>query len=400
MKRLIFLLILALALSACTGEADPTTIPATTEPTAVPTVTTEPTLPPETTIPPTQEELLLESMSLRQKIGQLFFVAPEGLVPDQAPVRGFSEELAAALEEYPVGGIILFADNLENPEQLKTLNAALSTAGEIPMFLGVDEEGGVVARLANHSNFSLPRYRSAASVGASGNPEDAFDMGKTIGTYLREYGFHVDFAPVADVNTNPRNPIIGTRAFSSDAELAAQLVEAMADGLNDAGITASYKHFPGHGDTAEDSHAGIAVSWKTEEEMLGCEWLPFLSAGENDFVMVGHVAVPELTGDMTPATMSYRMVTEKLTGELGFSGLVITDSMSMGAVTKAWSAGEAAVNALNAGCDILLMPEDLPAAFEAVLDVVEEGIFPEEQLDGIVLRILRFKIEAGLLPKE
>ena len=396
MKRLIFLLILALALTACAGEAEPTTVPVTTEPTAV---TTDPTLPPETTIPPTQEELLLESMGLRQKIGQLFFVAPEGLVPDQAPVRAFSEELAAALEEYPVGGIILFADNLENPEQLKTLNAALSAAGEIPMFLGVDEEGGVVARLANHSNFSLPRYRSAASVGASGNPEDAFDMGKTIGTYLREYGFHVDFAPVADVNTNPRNPIIGTRAFSSDAELAAQLVEAMADGLNDAGITASYKHFPGHGDTAEDSHAGIAVSWKTEEEMLGCEWLPFRSAGEQDFVMVGHVAVPELTGDMTPATMSYRMVTEKLKGELGFSGLVITDSMSMGAVTKTRSAGEAAVNALNAGCDILLMPEDLPEAFEAVLDAVAEGIFPEAQLDGIVLRILRFKIQTGMVPQ-
>lgn len=396
MKRLIFLLILALALTACAGEAEPTTL---TVPTELPTLPTETTLPPETTVPPSQEELLLESMSLRQKIGQLFFVAPEGLVPDQMPVRAFSEELAVALERYPVGGIILFADNLQNPDQLKELTAALSEAGEIPMFLGVDEEGGVVARLANHASFDLPRYRSAASVGASGDPEDAFDMGKTIGTYLREYGFHVDFAPVADVNTNPWNPIIGTRAFSSDAHLAALLVEAMADGLNDGGILATYKHFPGHGDTAEDSHAGIAVSWKTEEEMLSCEWLPFLSAGENDFVMVGHVAVPELTGDRTPATMSYLVVTEKLKGELGFSGLVITDSMSMGAVTKTYSAGEAAVNALLAGCDILLMPEDLPEAFEAVLDAVAEGTIPEEQLDGIVLRILKAKIEAGLIPK-
>lgn len=397
MKGLALLLALVLALTACAGEPEPivTTLP-TTLPATLPTVPTEPA---PTEPPLSDAELLLQGMTLRQKVGQLFVVAPEALAPESGTVTAFSEELEQGLGDYPVGGIILFADNLTDPDQLTALTGALGQAGETPLFLSVDEEGGMVARLANHSGFSLPRYDSAASVGSSGNPEDAYDMGRTIGTYLAQYGFNLNFAPVADVNTNPRNPVIGKRAFSSDPEMAAAMASAAARGLKDAGISPCYKHFPGHGDTAEDSHAGLAVSWKTEEELEACEWIPFREAGVGDLVMVGHVAVPELTGDMTPATMSSLLVTEKLRGELGFSGLVITDSLQMGAVTDCFTSGEAALLALKAGCDILLMPEDLPEAFEAVLDAVASGELDEEVLNRAVLRILQFKLDAGLIQK-
>ena len=217
------------------------------------------------------------------------------------------------------------------------------------------------------------------------------------------------------MNTNPGNPIIGKRAFSADPEVAARMAAAFTAGLNEHGIIGCYKHFPGHGDTAQDSHSGLAITYRTREEMESCEWIPFREAGSADFVMVGHIAAPEITGDMTPATLSYRMVTEILKGDLGFSGLVITDAMNMGAITRDYPAGEAAVAALQAGCDvihtpgeaavgalaagcdIILVPEDLPEAFEAVLAALDSGRLSMEWLDETVRRILEFKELHGIL---
>lgn len=227
--------------------------------------------------------------------------------------------------------------------------------------------------------------------------DEAAEMGNVIGAYLRNYGFNMDFAPVADVNTNPDNPVIGTRAFSSDPEEAATLAVAMASGLNAQGITAVFKHFPGHGDTAEDSHSSIAVSYKSAEEMASCEWLAYRTLTDTDCVMVGHIATPEITGTLVPASLSHTLVTDILKGELGFEGPVITDSLSMGAITENYTPGEAAIAALEAGCDILLMPNGLAEAFEAVVSAVEDGTFPEETLDAIVTRILTFKQAQGLL---
>lgn len=399
MKRTIWMLFLALALlTGCGGEGTPsteTTAPPVTE--TQPPETSLPTEPPETTQPPSPVDLLMAEMSLREKVGQLFIVAPEALVPEEAPVTDFSETMELALEEYPVGGVILFAENISGPEQLLAFTSDLQNAAELPLFLSVDEEGGIVARLANHDAFDLPRYASAAAVAASGDSADALEMGYVIGGYLREYGFNMDFAPVADVNTNPNNPVIGNRAFSSDPVIAGEMADAMAMGLRQQGVMAVFKHFPGHGDTAEDSHKGLAVSYKTEEQMRSCEWLPFLKAGAGDCVMVGHVAAPEITGDLTPATMSEKLVTHILKEQLGFRGLIITDSLSMGAITDAYTSGEAALAALEAGCDILLMPEDLEEAFAAVLTALEEGTFREERLNEIVRRILKYKIDAGIL---
>lgn len=342
-------------------------------------------------------DLYLERLSVRQKVGQLFIVRPEALetalAADQGGVTALTGNMKQALQAYPVGGVAMFSQNITSPEQIKAFNEALQAESEIPLFLAVDEEGGLVARLANKQAFDLPKYQSAASVGSDGDSDAALSMGTTIGAYLREYGFNMDFAPVADVNTNPGNPVIGNRAFSSDPVIASRMANAMAEGLNQQGIIAVFKHFPGHGDTAEDSHSEIAVSDKTIEEMEQCEWLPFLEAGEGDCVMVGHIAVPNITGALTPATFSYQVVTEILRERLGFQGLVITDSLEMGAVTDTYSSGEAAVNAILAGCDMLLMPGNFVEAFDAVVAAVENGTISQERLDESVGRILQYKFD-------
>lgn len=405
-KRILSLLLAAALLSGCAAETFSTEVE-----TIPPTETIVPIQPAETEIAtaPATEPVdpvarILSEMTLREKVGQLFIVRPDALdmtlsqaeIADSNAdgVTGLTDAMTATLAEYPVGGIALFSKNITSPAQITAFNQALQNASKIPLFIAVDEEGGDVARLANHRAFDLPQYANTASVK---DEAGALDRGSTIGGYLKEYGFNMDFAPVADVNTNPNNPIIGTRAFSDRAATAAELANTMAEGLNQQGVIAVFKHFPGHGDTAEDSHSGIAIIYKTAEEMAECEWLPFEEACSGDFIMVGHIAAPEITGDLAPATMSHKMVTEILKEQLGFSGLVITDSLEMGAITDAFSPGEAALTALEAGCDVLLMPNGLQEAFDAVVSAVEDGSFPQAQLDEAVARILRFKQTHGLL---
>ena len=405
MKKLFALTALLLTLTLLSGCIPLPTPPETTQ---AETRETESTTqaPTETTEAPTEPDplvLQLESMTLEEKVGQLFMVTPGtlGLPQIKAPMEALSQEQLTQMEnaireifaKYPVGGIVQFAADLYSPEQITAYNALLQKAAEIPLFLGIDEEGGTVARLANHSAFDLPQYQSAGAVGASGNPEDALEMGQTIGAYLGEYGFNMDFAPVADVNTNPNNPVIGNRAFSSHCNVAGQMAKAMAEGLEEQGIVPVFKHFPGHGDTAQDSHEEVAYSHKTLEELQACEFIPFSGLTENQCVMVGHIALPEVTGDMTPATLSSEIVTGLLREKLGFRGLILTDSMVMEAITDNYSSAEASLLALEAGCQIILQPADFPSAFDGVVKAVEAGTFPEEQLNAVVLQILRFKQE-------
>lgn len=405
MKKLFALTALLLTLTLLSGCIPLPTPPETTQ---AETRETESTTqaPTETTEAPTEPDplvLQLEAMTLEEKVGQLFMVTPGtlGLPQIKAPMEALSQEQLTQMEnaireifaKYPVGGIVQFAADLYSPEQITAYNALLQRAAEIPLFLGIDEEGGTVARLANHSAFDLPQYQSAGAVGASGNPEDALEMGQTIGAYLGEYGFNMDFAPVADVNTNPNNPVIGNRSFSSDCNVAGQMAKAMAEGLEEQGIVPVFKHFPGHGDTAQDSHEEVAYSHKTLEELQACEFIPFSGLTENQCVMVGHIALPEVTGDMTPATLSSEIVTGLLREKLGFRGLILTDSMVMEAITDNYSSAEASLLALEAGCQIILQPADFPSAFAGVVEAVEAGTFPEEQLNTVVLQILRFKQE-------
>lgn len=362
------------------------------------TVTPPVSLPPETEPPrpPSPAAALLSELTLREKVGQLFIVRPEALT-QSGPDTAVTDSLLQGLSRYPVGGVILFGDNILSTEQVTAFLSDLEAVGRVPPFLAVDEEGGVVSRIANNPSFHVPRYLSPASVAAEEGETGCLNMGLVIGQYLKNLGFHMDFAPVADVSTNPRNPVIGSRSFSSDPEIAAECARAMADGLWQKGILPVYKHFPGHGDTAEDSHLDLAVTHKTAEELSVCEWLPFRQVTEHECIMVGHIAAPEVTGDFTPATLSPILVRQILKNELGFEGLIITDSLEMAAITDSYDSGDAALAALRAGCHMLLMPQDLPEAFEAIVTAVEQDTFPQEELDEAVLKILEFKMEYGLI---
>ncbi|HIY31917.1 MAG TPA: glycoside hydrolase family 3 protein [Candidatus Evtepia faecavium] len=354
-------------------------------------------------------EELLDKLTTEQKVGQLFFVRPEALDPNRTPeeaedpagpgVTQADPALQNTLQQYPVGGFVLFGKNLESPDQLSQLMDTLSRNAAVPLLFSVEEEGGAATQVAGRPGFSVPTLESLADIGATGDPAQAQAVGQTIGTYLRELGFQLDFAPVADVNTNPNNTVIGDRAFHSDPEQAAMMVSAAVDGFHQGGVACTLKHFPGHGDTAQDSHYGYASSDKTWEEMRTCELYPFqagIAAGA-DAVMVSHITTPNATSDGLPASLSYEMITEKLRGELRFQRLVVTDSLAMEAITDSYSAAEASLMAFQAGADVLLMPADLGEAYDALLAAVQDGTISQERLDESVLRILQLKENYGLI---
>ncbi len=341
-----------------------------------------------------------DEMSLRQKVGQLFVVRPESLEPairyasdaELPPYRlqAVSDGMRARAERYPAGGVLLYGHNIADPAQLERFGAELRALPGAPR-LCIDEEGGRVSRIAANPAFDVPRYESAAAIAAGGDPQAAYDAARAIGTYLKRYGLDINFAPVADVNTNPENIIIGARAFSDDPAAAAAMVAAYVRGLADAGIVGCLKHFPGHGDTLADTHLGYAFTDKTWEQMRDCEMVSFragIAAGA-PLVMAAHIAAPAVTGCDEPATLCPAILTEKLRGELGFEGVVITDALEMGAITRRYGSGEAAVRALEAGADWLLCPLDYCAAFDAVADAVATGRIPEARIDQSLRRIRR-----------
>lgn len=338
---------------------------------------------------------ILNEMSLEEKVSQLFFVTPEALTGVEVAIQA-GEVTKNALSEYPVGGIILFSQNIQNEEQLKTMLNNLHTYSRYPLFTGVDEEGGtLVARVANSGTIFVPTFPDMQEIGNTGDPQQAYEVGATIGNYLKNLGFNVDFAPVADVATNPDNPVIGVRSFGSDAGLVSQMVAKEVEGMQSQGVSSVIKHFPGHGDTAEDSHAEAAVSYKTLDELRTTEFLPFqagIDAG-TDMVMVGHIAVPNVLGDYTPASLSEQMITGYLREELDYEGIVITDSMRMGAIVNYYDPAQAAVMVLQAGGDMILMPQDFYAARQAVLDAVSNQVLTEERIDASLRRIYRVKLK-------
>lgn len=354
-------------------------------------------------------EELLADMSLREKVGQLFFVRPDALDPaqdqsriDDADARGvtaLTDAMGETLRQYPVGGVVIFGKNLTDPAQLTAFTADLHEAGNLPLLVAVDEEGGSVARLANHPGFdNLLDYPSASEVAASGGAEAVREMSASIGRYLVQYGIDLDFAPVADVNTNPDNPVIGRRAFSDDPQQAAEMVAAAVEGFQEAGVLCCLKHYPGHGDTAEDSHKALAVTQKSWQELLSCELVPFqagIDAGA-DLVMAGHIAAPQVTGEDTPASLSQPLL-QSLRQELGFDGVIVTDSLAMEGITGLYTPGQAAVLAVQAGVDILLMPDGLAEAFDAVVAAVEDGTIPQSRIDESAARVLALKAKRGLI---
>ena len=340
----------------------------------------------------------LAAMTLEEKAAQIFLVTPEALT-GYSQVTQAGEATREALETYPVGGLIYFSQNLQSPEQVKAMTAGVQEYARqiqgLPLFLAIDEEGGTVARLGNHPAFGLPKIENMAEIGAKKDGERAYEVGTVIGSYLKEYGFNMDFAPDADVLTEPGNRAIGSRSFGDDPELVAELSGQVAKGLREQGIMPVYKHFPGHGATAGDTHEGFAEADRTLEELKAAELIPFQAAAQSgaECIMAAHISLPQVIGDGTPASLSPVMLTEVLRGDLGFDGLIVTDALNMGAITEHYTAGEAAVKAFQAGADLLLMPEDLPAAYEAILQAVRSGKISEERLDQSVGRILERKAE-------
>jgi len=347
-------------------------------------------------------EASLSALSLRDKVGQLFIVRPEALEPsiryesdaELPPYRlqAVSDGMRARAREYPAGGVLLYGHNILDEKQLKAFLKDLRALPGAPL-LCIDEEGGRVSRIAGNPAFDVPRYESMAALAKAGE-QAVYEAACAIGAYLRRYGFDLDFAPVADVNTNPDNIVIGTRAFSTDPATAAPLVAAYVRGLSEAGVLGCLKHFPGHGDTRADTHLGFASTAKDWPGMDACEMIPFragIAAGA-PLVMTAHVAAPAVTGSDVPASLSPVLLADKLRGELGFTGAIVTDGLEMGAVRERYGSAEAAVAALQAGADLLLCPQDYCAAFDGVLDAVQDGRISEARLDASVRRILALKI--------
>lgn len=341
---------------------------------------------------------LAAGMTLEDKIAQMFIITPEALT-------GFSSVTAAGdttKESYnnrPVGGIVYLSGNLLDKEQTQTMLAnmkaiAVERTGLVP-FLCVDEEGGSVARVAGNSAFGVTDVGDMSAIGETGDAQNAYNAGSVIGTYLKELGFNVDFAPVADVLTNPANTVIGNRAFSGESQVVAEMVSGYLQGMSTVGIYGTAKHFPGHGGTSGDSHNGPVSTERTLEELMAEELVPFQSAIDVgvSFVMVGHISVPNVTGDDIPATISKTLVTDVLRTQMGYNGIIITDGMNMGAITNAYNSDAAAVAAIAAGADIVLMPADYQTAYDGVLAAVGDGRITEERINESVVRIIKVKLQ-------
>ena len=379
-----------------------------------PTLSLTPTPSPSPSPTPDPVLEILSNMTLAEKVGQLFLIRPEQINPYEsarlktarsvmdnaadnsgANTTELTDAMRGMLDRYPAGGFILFAKNITSPEQVIKFNQDLKQSCKITPFLAIDEEGGRVARIANHAGFEVKKYKSMYSIGATGDFSKAYEAGDTIGGYLNQYGFNLDFAPDADLTTNPNSNSsgIGDRSFGGDPELVSEMVRNFISGLHNHGVLATLKHFPGHGDTSSDTHNGYVAVRKSWDELLNRELKPFINNFDmTDMIMVSHVTAVNAISDGMPATLSWELLTGKLRNELGYQGLLITDALEMGAITENYTPAEAAVMALEAGNDIILIPQDYPAAFDGILAAVWTGRIPESRIDESVKRILTAKL--------
>ena len=338
-----------------------------------------------------------DGLTLKQKVGQMFFLCFRKDT-DGTVLWTYNDATRKAIRAIQPGGIVLFGENIHTVAQVRSLIGSMKSDCATPPFVGVDQEGGAVQRIRHTELIPATDVPAMWEVGRTGNAALARQVGEVLGSELTVFGFNLDFAPVCDVFSNPKNTVIGTRSFSSDPQTVADLSVALSGGLRSQGIVPVCKHFPGHGDTEADTHEGYAAVNKTLDELRKTELVPFaaqIRAGA-EMVMVAHISLPRINGDDTPATMSPKVIDGILRGELGFRGVVVTDALNMGAVANHYASGEAAVRAVQAGADMLLMPEDPQAAFQAVLDAVESGEISEARVDASAQRILALKKKYGL----
>ncbi len=367
----------------------------------------------------TDVKSIVEGMSVDEKVGQM-------LMPDfrnwqkqgESKATGFTvmnDEVGSIIKKYHLGGVILFAENVVGTEQTARLTDGLQKASpELPLFITIDQEGGIVTRLQTGTN--LP---GNMALGAARSEKYAYQTGEIIGKELSSLGVSVNFGPALDVNNNPANPVIGVRSFSSNPELVSKLGIQTIKGLQSQNMAATTKHFPGHGDTAVDSHYGLPLVSHDKERLRSVELVPFQKAIDEgvDMVMTAHVQFPafddttytsKIDGQeiMVPATLSKKVLTGLLREEMGFEGVIVTDALNMKAIADNFGQEEAVVLALKSGVDIALMPAqvnslqmegNLSSVFNAVKKAIETGNLPIEQVNNSVQRILKLKEKRGIL---
>ncbi len=355
-----------------------------------------PSEPPTETVTEAEEDsqidALLSSMTLEEKVYQLFFVRPES-VTDVGCATQAGETTKEKIAERPVGGIIYFSKNIKSREQISQMIENTQSYSKIGLFIGVDQEGGSVSRL---DKIGFTKIKPMAQVETA---LEAEKIGETLGSGLRDLGFNVDFAPVADVLVNENNSEIGDRSFGSDPAHVSEMVAALTRCIQKYGVSATLKHFPGHGSATVNSHTGRSESTRTLSELRETELLPFKAGIDEgcDFVMVSHITFVNIVDDNLPSSLSSEIITDLLKTELDFQGIVITDALEMGAITDSFTSGEAAVTAIKSGADMLLMPQNLTEAHAALVSAVQNGEISERRIDESVRKILKLKEEKGLL---
>lgn len=344
-------------------------------------------------VDPLEEALKAQiaEMTVEDKVAGLFFVTPESITGVGTAIKA-GDGTKAALEEFKVGGIIYFKKNIQNAEQIKEMITTTQSYSETRLFFGVNEEGGDVSSVA--AKVDVADVETAETLGQNIATDATYETGKTIGSYLKELGFNVNFAPVADVKTDAENKLLGDRSYGSEASNVAAHVGAMVKGLEESGVSAGVKAFPGIGSANKDPEDGLAITERTLEEMQNAEFLSFQSAiTENaDFIMVSNVAAPNLIGGAyTPSCLDKTIVKNILREQLGYEGIIITAPLSEVAITDYYTASEATVMAIKAGADMILMPASFEEAYYGLLAEVLDGSISEERIDESLLRIYKVK---------
>ena len=341
-----------------------------------------------------EEEVYLSDLSLEEKIGQMIFAGIKGTV--------ITDETKKIISTDQVGGIIFFKDNLKDANQAVTLLNALkeeNTNNKVPLFLGVDEEGGRISRLPG-----LTKLPTNEDLGKRNDASLSYDIGKLLGKELSAFGLNLDFAPVLDINSNPDNPIIGDRSFGDDAEIVSELGIQTMKGIQSEQVISVVKHFPGHGDTAVDSHKDLPIIQKSLEDLYALELIPFTRALEQgaEVVMIGHILLPKIDATY-PSSISEAIITGLLREQLDYEGIIMTDDMTMKAILNTFEISDAAVSAVKAGNDIVLVAHDyakIKKAKDAILRAIETGEITEQRIDESVKRILSIKKKYKLTNKQ
>ena len=336
---------------------------------------------------------MLTTMTLRQKVGQVFILAFRKTHNNQ-PLRVINTTVQRHIEQYHPGGIVLFGENIDTIDQTVTLITDLQASSVLPLFIAVDEEGGRVSRLNASGKMHATKLPGNGVLGRTGDTELSYKTGRFIGQQLMSLGFNMNFAPVADLNSSSGNSFIGDRSFGDDPDNVGRMVATMVKGMQQQNISSVLKHFPGHGDTSADTHKGTVTFEHHYERLRSRELIPFISGigAEADGIMTAHIRLPSVTNGDVPATLSEEILTDILRDEIGYDGLILTDALEMVAITKYWSPEEAAVMAFQAGADILLLPPSYERAYNALLNAITDGRITEKRLDESIRRILRVKI--------